>query len=201
VVSRAADIFERSKIEQKRQLIAFVFSNLKLKGKKLEFSLRSPFDLMVNRRSYASWLVGYAITVTLITAALGAATGALSDGRSFISGPDSNTFTVLASISAALGTMEVAGDGRGQIPLQLALATTILTCVFCGLTFFFVARANLSQLVRYIPFSVMAGFLAATGWLIASGALNIIAALFDHMVIRKVSHALTRANKLLALYR
>ncbi len=56
VASRAADIFERSKIEQKRQLIAFVFSNLKLKGKKLEFSLRSPFDLMVNRRTYASWL-------------------------------------------------------------------------------------------------------------------------------------------------
>jgi len=53
--SRAAEIFERSKIEQKRQLTAFVFSNLKLKGKKLEFSLRSPFDLMVNRRSYASW--------------------------------------------------------------------------------------------------------------------------------------------------
>ena len=56
VASRAADIFERSKIEQKRQLIAFVFSNLALKGKKLEFSLRSPFDLMVDRRSYASWL-------------------------------------------------------------------------------------------------------------------------------------------------
>ena len=56
VASRAAEIFERSKIEQKRQLIAFVFSNLKLRGKKLEFALRSPFDLMVNRRSYASWL-------------------------------------------------------------------------------------------------------------------------------------------------
>lgn len=122
-------------------------------------------------------LVGYAITVSLITAAIGAATGALSDGRSFISGPDSNTVTVLASFLAALGTMEIAGAANGQIPLQLALAATTLTCVLCGLTFFFVARANLSQLVRYIPFSVMAGFLAATGWLIASGALNIIAGL------------------------
>ena len=56
VASRAADIFERSKIEQKRQLIAFVFSNLRLRGKKLEFALRSPFDLMVNRPDYASWL-------------------------------------------------------------------------------------------------------------------------------------------------
>ena len=56
VASRAADIFERSKTDEKRQLIAFVFSNLKLRGKKLEYALRSPFDLMVDRRSYASWL-------------------------------------------------------------------------------------------------------------------------------------------------
>lgn len=122
-------------------------------------------------------LVGYAITVTLITATIGAVTGALSDGRSFISGPDSNTVTVLASFLVALGTLDLAGSAVGQTRLELALAAVALTSVFCGLTFFFVARANLSQLVRYIPFSVMAGFLAATGWLIASGALNIIAGL------------------------
>lgn len=56
VASRAADIFESSKIDDQRQLMAFVFSNLRLRGKKLEFSLRSPFDLMVNRRTYTSWL-------------------------------------------------------------------------------------------------------------------------------------------------
>ena len=56
VASRAADIFARSKTEEKRQLLAFVFSNLRLNGKKLEFSLRSPFDLMVNRPDYAGWL-------------------------------------------------------------------------------------------------------------------------------------------------
>jgi hypothetical protein len=56
LASRAAELFERSKPEQKRQLLVFVFSNLRLRGKKLEFSLRSPFDLMVNRASYSSWL-------------------------------------------------------------------------------------------------------------------------------------------------
>ena len=56
LASRAAEIFERSKIEQRRQLIAFVFSNLQLRGKKLEYSMRSPFDLMVNRATYTSWL-------------------------------------------------------------------------------------------------------------------------------------------------
>src|ERR1700716_120345 len=62
VASRAAELFERSKTEQKRELLAFVFSNLRLRGKKLEFSLRSPFDLMVDRRSYSSWL-GFLNTV------------------------------------------------------------------------------------------------------------------------------------------
>jgi hypothetical protein len=58
LASRAGELFERSKPEQKRQLqlLVFVFSNLRLKGKKLEYSLRSPFDLMVNRASYSSWL-------------------------------------------------------------------------------------------------------------------------------------------------
>jgi hypothetical protein len=56
VAPRAAELFERSKTERKRDLLAFVFSNLRLRGKTLEFSLRSPFDLMVNRADHSSWL-------------------------------------------------------------------------------------------------------------------------------------------------
>ncbi len=56
LASRAADLFERSNIDQKRQLLAFVFSNLRLRGRKLEFSMRSPFDLMVGRADYPDWL-------------------------------------------------------------------------------------------------------------------------------------------------
>ena len=55
MASRAAELFERSKTEQSASF-AFVFSNLRLRGKKLEFSLRSPFDLMANRADHASWL-------------------------------------------------------------------------------------------------------------------------------------------------
>ena len=56
LASHAAELFDRSKIEQKRELVAFVFSNLQLRRKNLEYSMRSPFDLMVNRADYASWL-------------------------------------------------------------------------------------------------------------------------------------------------
>ena len=47
---------DRRITQDEYKLIAFVFSNLRLRGKKLEFSLRSPFDLMVNRATYTSWL-------------------------------------------------------------------------------------------------------------------------------------------------
>ena len=56
VASRAAGIFERSKIEEKRQLVAFVLSNLRLRSKKLEYSVRSSFDLMAIRSNHTSWL-------------------------------------------------------------------------------------------------------------------------------------------------
>jgi hypothetical protein len=55
VASKAYENFESSKIEQKRQLMAFVFSNLALKGAKLEYSLRTPFQLMVGNHSYKVW--------------------------------------------------------------------------------------------------------------------------------------------------
>ena len=56
VAFRATDLFERSKVEQERKLVSLVFLNLRLNGKKLDYSLRSPFDLMVNRPNHACWL-------------------------------------------------------------------------------------------------------------------------------------------------
>lgn len=45
---RAYELFESSKVEQKRQLINFVLSNLKLRGKNLEFELKKPFNVLIN---------------------------------------------------------------------------------------------------------------------------------------------------------
>ena len=48
LASRAYELFESSKVEQKRQLINFLLSNLELRGKTLEFELKKPFDVLVN---------------------------------------------------------------------------------------------------------------------------------------------------------
>ena len=58
LASKAYEIFESSKITEKRQLIAFMFSNLRMNGVKLLFDLKQPFNLMMNLRSHAEWLPG-----------------------------------------------------------------------------------------------------------------------------------------------
>ena len=58
LANKASEIFESSKTSEKRELIAFVFSNLKLRGAKLEFELKKPFDMMVNLSTRAEWLPG-----------------------------------------------------------------------------------------------------------------------------------------------
>ncbi len=46
LASRAREIFESSEVEEKRQLLNFVFQNLELKEKKLSITLREPFKII-----------------------------------------------------------------------------------------------------------------------------------------------------------
>jgi site-specific DNA recombinase len=46
LASRARDIFESSEVDEKRQLLNFVFQNLELKEKKLSVTLREPFKII-----------------------------------------------------------------------------------------------------------------------------------------------------------
>ncbi len=55
LASKAADIFDRSKTDEKRQLMGYVFSNLELKGSTLCYSLKKPFDLLVDLASCQEW--------------------------------------------------------------------------------------------------------------------------------------------------
>ena len=46
LASRARELFESSEVEEKRQLLNFVFQNLELKDKKLSVTLREPFKII-----------------------------------------------------------------------------------------------------------------------------------------------------------
>ena len=115
--------------------------------------------------------VGYGIAAALTTAAIGALFGWLSEESTFVSGPDSNTISVLAAMMAMFASNTAPDDQT----LHRVLAMLCVTSVVCAVVFYLLARFKLAGLIRYTPFSVMAGFLAATGWLMCSGAMHIIA--------------------------
>lgn len=58
LANKSGKLFKSSKTHQKRELINLVFWNLSLRGKKLMFTMRKPFDMMVNLRNCAYWLPG-----------------------------------------------------------------------------------------------------------------------------------------------
>jgi SulP family sulfate permease len=54
------------------------------------------------------------------------------------------------------------------------LAAIALTSIVCGAVFLAMGAFRWSAFVRYIPYPVVGGFLAGTGWLLATGALGVM---------------------------
>lgn len=86
-----------------------------------------------------------------------------------LAGPDGNTTSILAAMAATLaGTAAATGDST-QV-LVLVLGTTVL----CALVFLGLGIGRLGSAVRFVPYPVIGGFLASTGWLIATGGLRVV---------------------------
>lgn len=56
LASRARQLFESSEVDEKRQLLNFVFQNLVLEGEKLAHTLREPFSLIMNKEGMSKWM-------------------------------------------------------------------------------------------------------------------------------------------------
>ena len=73
------------------------------------------------------------------------------------------------AILALIATTVAAGVGKemtGEQTYQFMFVAIGLTSLIVGLFFYILGRFKLGELVRYIPFPVVGGFLAGTGWLI-----------------------------------
>lgn len=118
------------------------------------------------------------MTVALTTAVIFALGSCFFKEKTFVMGTESGVVAVMAS---SLITVDILSM-PGEIAQATILAIFFSLAVVASLIFYLVARFNLSNYVRYIPFSVMAGLLAATGWLICAAALKIISGLSLSMV-------------------
>jgi len=117
--------------------------------------------------SYGIGLALVTATVMLFVVSLGSSvaglTGSLQDSLSVI----------LAVIAAALvGALPAASMEESLITVLAAIAvTTLLTGAF----FLALGTFKLGGLVRFLPYPVVGGFLAGTGWLLVQGSFGVMA--------------------------
>ena len=85
-----------------------------------------------------------------------------------------------AAIFALAAAAIVALMPPGAAPNQLyftVVAAISFTTILAGLLFIIVGRFGLSSFVRFVPYPVVGGFLAGTGWLLAQGAMIVLSGL------------------------
>lgn len=121
----------------------------------------------------ASNLIAIGMTSALITAAVCAVGSCFFKEKTFVMGTDSSTVSVMAGMVMALSALTISQEASQAT----ILATIFLLSIISSLIFYFVAKLDLANFVRFVPFSVIAGLLASTGWLMCSGALMIISGL------------------------
>jgi sulfate permease, SulP family len=111
------------------------------------------------------------VAAALITAAVTATIVALTSGfRSAVAGPESNTTALFAAMMVILAPTMAAMEPHQA--LALAMAALGIATLLTGLSLFLLGWWRLGKMVRFIPYPVVAGFLAATGWLMISGAVT-----------------------------
>jgi SulP family sulfate permease len=68
-----------------------------------------------------------------------------------------------------------ASVGRCEVPdvFLTVVAATLVVTLSCGAIFFVLGTFHLGNLVRFIPYPVVGGFLAGTGWLLFKGGIYI----------------------------
>ena len=117
-----------------------------------------------------SIFVSIGMTASLITAVICAIGSCFFKEKTFIMGTDTSTVSVMVGSLLVAESLSISQD-LAQANLLFIL---FILSVVSSLIFYLFARLNLANYVRFVPFSVMAGFLASTGWLMCSGALMII---------------------------
>ena len=91
-------------------------------------------------------------------------------------GIDSPTGTVLVLLSALAGTRVVAAGGSPQAAVETVMLLFTAATLLSGALLFVLGACRWGSYFRFVPFSVVGGFLAATGCFLIAGAVRMVTA-------------------------
>ena len=108
---------------------------------------------------------------TVITCVVIALTSTFSP---VIGGPDSPAVAVMSVLAASIATALAAkGAPTGQIVINVLVALSVST-LLTGILLYGVGALKMGQWLRFIPYPVIGGFLAASGILLVTGGMEVV---------------------------
>ena len=120
-------------------------------------------------------LLPYGIGVFFLSATLIGGTVALTSSYQGSLGYAQSEPAVIVGLIAASMAAILRSEGQPELILPTVLAVILTGAIGCGLFFVFLGSFRLGNLIRFIPFPVMGGFLAGIGWLLGLAALSSMA--------------------------
>jgi SulP family sulfate permease len=119
---------------------------------------------------YVAFGIGFILFGAFAFLALGALTSSIPGT---ITLPQDTPAAILALIAAGVVANTTASASPEQTFITVVVAI-LLTTLLTGALFTLFGRFQLSGFVRFIPYPVVGGFLAGTGWLLASGSFSVM---------------------------
>lgn len=88
--------------------------------------------------------------------------------------PDNPAVAVLSVLAATVSApILAAGGGADRAVVHVLLAISLATLV-TGVVLWLLGRFKLAQSVRFVPYPVIGGFLAASGWFLITGGIEVV---------------------------
>lgn len=98
-----------------------------------------------------------------------------------LAGPRNPAVAVMSVLAATITADALAAGADGTTAARHVLAAILIATALAGIAMWLIGAFRLGQAVRFIPYPVIAGFLAASGWLLLVGGLKVAAAASAHV--------------------
>ncbi len=115
------------------------------------------------------------IGIALASATIIAATVALMSSYPSVVANPQDINSVVFGVAAAAIAAAMSSQTSGEAVYATVVTALVLTAVVTGVACFALGYFRLGGLVRFIPYPVIGGFLAATGWLLVQAAVALMA--------------------------
>lgn len=121
-----------------------------------------------NLAAFVSIGIGFTLFTGIVAAVIVAVTNSLPGA---VIMPQDAPAVILAMMVSAIASQISASDPRLLPTVVMAI---VLTTCLVGLVLFLLGTFKLGNLTRFIPYPVVGGFLAGTGYLLAQGGFNVM---------------------------